>query len=271
MLEVDAIKIVPKSPYRVGTLDYLQIRVNGSLPDQPINGTYAVEPGGYINLGPSYGRVKVTGSTLDEAAEAIFKELQRTLKQPQVSVVLGGFPAGLQQVGGQHRVGPDGKVNLGVYGMVFVTGLTVEQARAAIEKQLSQFLESPQVSVDVYTYASKYYYIISQGGGLGDRLVRVQITGNETVLDAISATNGLSQVSSKKIWIARPTPTGCDQILPVSYDEITRGSPKRRRTTNFCPAIGSISPEDKFVAIQLMDQQGRVAGGTAVRIHHLGR
>jgi protein involved in polysaccharide export with SLBB domain len=52
------------------------------------------------------------------------------------------------------------------------------------------------------------------------------ITGNETVLDAIARTGGISQVSSKNIWIARPAPNGvgCEQILPVNWDEIARGA-----------------------------------------------
>jgi polysaccharide export outer membrane protein len=56
--------------------------------------------------------------------------------------------------------------------------------------------------------------------------VRVPITGNETVLDAISQIGGLSQLSSQNIWIARPAPAdfGCEQILPVDWDAITQGA-----------------------------------------------
>jgi polysaccharide export outer membrane protein len=56
-------------------------------------------------------------------------------------------------------------------------------------------------------------------------VVRLPVTGNETVLDAISQIQGLSQLSSKSIWIARPSPAGfgCEQILPVDWDAITRG------------------------------------------------
>jgi polysaccharide export outer membrane protein len=43
------------------------------------------------------------------------------------------------------------------------------------------------------------------------------------VLDALTQVNGLSRVSSKRIWIARPMPggAGCDAILPVNWKEIT--------------------------------------------------
>ena len=51
------------------------------------------------------------------------------------------------------------------------------------------------------------------------------ITGNDTVLDALSAAGGLSQVSSAEIWVARPAPGGfgCQQILPVNYQAIAQG------------------------------------------------
>jgi polysaccharide export outer membrane protein len=75
-------------------------------------------------------------------------------------------------------------------------------------------------------YNSKVYYIVTEGAGMGDNIVRVPVTGNETVLDALSQIRGLSQLSSKKIWIARPAPYEfqCEQILPVDYEAITRGA-----------------------------------------------
>ncbi|HEV2968460.1 MAG TPA: polysaccharide biosynthesis/export family protein [Pirellulales bacterium] len=252
ILEVDAIKVVPKAPYKIEALDYLGINVNGTLRDEPITGTYAVEPGGTVNLGPAYGRAKVEGLTLEEAAEAIYRVLSRVLKQPEVSVTLAAS-SGQQQIAGEHRVGPDGTVNLGTYGTVYVTGMTVEEAKKAIETHLAEFLDTPEVSVDVFNYASKVYYIVGQGAGFGDSLVRVQITGNETVLDAISQTGGLTRLASKKIWIARPAPggAGCDQILPVHWDEITRGA---STATNYqiLPGDRIYISEDKLIALDSM-------------------
>ena len=68
-----------------------------------------------------------------------------------------------------------------------------------------QFFDSLEVSLEVSGYNSKVYYIVTQGAGFGDGVYRFPITGNETVLDAISQINGLQRVSSKKIWVARPT------------------------------------------------------------------
>ena len=74
-------------------------------------------------------------------------------------------------------------------------------------------------------YNSKVFYVITEGAGIGDNIRRIPITGNETVLDALSTVNGLSQVSSTQIWVARPAPGGfgCEQILPVDYVAIAKG------------------------------------------------
>lgn len=225
ILLINAIKVVPKPPYVIEPFDGLLIRAAGALPDQPISDAFFVDPEGMIDLGPSYGKVKVVNLTIDGAKDAIRKQLSEVLEEPEVSVSLA-VSSGAQQIVGEHLVGPDGRVNLGTYGSVYVTGLTLEAARAAIETQLSEFLEDPKVIVDIFSYNSKKYYIITQGGGFGDNVVQLPITGNETVLDALAAVGGISQVSSTKIWIARPARNGagCEQILPVEWEEITRGA-----------------------------------------------
>lgn len=224
ILLIDALRIVPKPPFRIQSFDSLQVIVEGTLLEQPINGIYVVEPGGLLDLGPSYGKVAVGGKSLDEAQDAVFRHLKRVLREPQVSLTLAQA-AGQQQVTGEHLVGPDGTVNLGTYGSVYVTGLTLAEAKEVIEAQLDKFLDAPLVSVDVYSYNSKVYYVITEGAGQGDNVAKFPVTGNETVLDAIAQVNGLSKLSSKEIWIARPAPSGigCDQVLPVDIDAIMRG------------------------------------------------
>jgi polysaccharide biosynthesis/export protein len=221
ILVIDAIRMVPKSPYHLRPFDVLTIQVQNALLDAPIAGMYAVDPSGLLKLGFRYGAVKVVGMTADEAEAAITRHLEQFLKMPVVSVALAQIAAG-QQIAGQHLVGPDGTVTLGTYGSVSVVGMSIAQAKAAVEQYLSQYLEAPEIALDVWAYNSKVYYVVTQGAGLGDGVFRFPITGNETVLDAISQINGLQQVSSKKIWIARPTDDPCEvQVLPVLWDEIT--------------------------------------------------
>ena len=224
ILLIDALRIIPKEPFTIQPLDILQVDADPTTTklDNPIRGLYLVEPGGMLNLGPAYGKVKVGGLSLDEAEAAVLKQLRRTLKDPEVSLTLNES-GGQQQIAGEHLVGPDGTINLGTYGQVYISGLTIPQAKEAIEKHLTEHLEAPLVAVDIYAYNSKVYYVVTQGAGFGDNIQRFPVTGNETVLDAIAQVQGLSRLSSKNIWIARPSPTGCDQILPVRWDEITQG------------------------------------------------
>ena len=156
--------------------------------------------------------------------------------------------AGKQQISGQHLVGPDGTVTLGSYGSVPVVGLTLAQAKRVIELHLSETLDEPEVSVDVFAFNSKVYYVITEGAGLGDRVTRFPITGNETVLDAISNVNGLSETSSTRIWIARPSPYSHDMtILPVDWRSVTSLG---GAGTNYqvLPGDRVFVAEDKYVA-----------------------
>ena len=108
--------------------------------------------------------------------------------------------------------------------MLPVTGKTIAEAQAALRNLLAKHFDSPEVSVDVKQYNSKVFYVITEGAGQGDNIRRVPITGHDTVLDALSAINGLSQVSSRKIWIARPSPSDPAKgtVLPVDYEAITQ-------------------------------------------------
>jgi polysaccharide export outer membrane protein len=249
VLLINAISVSPPDPYFIQPLDILQIVVAGALPEQPIAGTYQVEPSGLVSLGPSYGPVKLEGLTIDEAIDAITRHLGNLLQVPEVSVSLLQ-PSGQQQVAGEHLVGPDGTVSLGIYGAVYVAGMTLEQTRHAIEEQLSEFFNKPKVSVDVFAYNSKVFYIITEGAGFGDQVLRVPSTGNETVLDAISQIGGISRLSSTNIWISRPSPncSGCDQIIPIDWDAITRGA---NTCTNYqiLPGDRVFLAEDRWVAL----------------------
>jgi polysaccharide export outer membrane protein len=225
VIQIEVAKVVPLPPYRLEVFDMVQIDVAGTFMDQPINNIYMVEADGTVNLGPSYGKTRIVGMTIEEATTALGKHLRQTLKQPEVSLRLAQA-TGVQPVSGDYLVGPDGTINLRHYGQVYVTGMTLAEVKVAVEKHLSQFLDSPDVAVDVVAYNSKVFYIVTQGAGTGDNIVRVPITGNETVLDAISQIEGLSPVSSKEVWIARPAPQGfgCEQILPVDWNAITQGA-----------------------------------------------
>jgi polysaccharide export outer membrane protein len=162
----------------------------------------------------------------------------------------------LQPIVGQHLVGPDGTVNLGIYGKIRVAGLTLDQVADAVAARLLELMPGllrgvPEVDdkgmdkkgtegnllkefrqdftslelvkkelmVDVLVYNSKFYYVITDGGGYGQQVYPFPIRGNETVLDALANVNGLPAVASKKrVWVARATRAGQPpKIMPVDW------------------------------------------------------
>lgn len=224
VLQIDAIRVVPLPPYRLEPLDVLYLSAENDFEGAKIAGLYPVDPDGTINLGPRYGgSIRVTDLTTDEAQKVIETKVRGFAPKAVITVSLAQS-RGVQQISGQHIIRPDGTVSLGSYGAVYVAGLSLTQVKQAIEAHLSKYLFRPEVSVDVFSYNSKFYYVITDFAGSGEQVTRLPHTGNETVLDAVSLVGGLSAVSSRKLWVARPSPTECgnDQILPVDWCGIVR-------------------------------------------------
>src|SRR5947209_19956569 len=71
ILVIEAIHIVPRSPYYLRTSDIISVNVLGTLPDAPIANAFIVQPGGIVNFGPPYGAAKVAGLTVEQAQEEI--------------------------------------------------------------------------------------------------------------------------------------------------------------------------------------------------------
>src|SRR5262249_34397766 len=158
VLVIDLISAVPVPPYKIKAQDALFIQVKGTPPEDPIKGIYRVEPEGFIRLGPAYGSIPVLDMTIDESISAITKHLKTILLEPQVSVSLEET-RGVQLIRGEHLVRPDGTVNLGIYGRVYVAGLVQEAAKDAIEKHLSKYFQKPSISLDVAGFNSQVYYV----------------------------------------------------------------------------------------------------------------
>jgi polysaccharide export outer membrane protein len=145
-----------------------------------------------------------------------------------------------QLILGQHLIRPDGTVSLGIYGALYVNGMTLEQIKEGVAEVLRRRLnktakEVPAnlINVDVLAYNSKVYYIITDGAGYGEQVFRIPITGSDTVLDALSRINGLPPVADKKkITVARRHPGGyaTEQILSVDWVGTTQ---RGAAATNF--------------------------------------
>lgn len=232
ILYLEALRLVPRGPYRLSPLEVLQIEVTDTLPRQDIKGLYMISPEGNINLGHTYGSLRVGGLTVEQAQAAIKNHLAPIIKNANVNVALVQM-RGMQNIKGEHLVRPDGTISLGMYGSVFVAGMNLGQVKKVIEDHLAAYLVDPQVSVDVFAYNSRKIYIIADGAGYGQQVIALPATGGETVLDAISRVQGLPSVASlKKIWVSRPSPVGhpTSTVLPVDWKAITQAG---RTETNY--------------------------------------
>ena len=222
ILTIDVQQNVSEDLHPLSSGDVVGINVTGTFPEEPIAGEYQVGLGGTIALGFTYGSVDVVGQTVPQAKSLLESHLRQYVREPQVSMSLRGV-SGIQPISGEHLVGPDGTVTLGQYGSVRIAGMTLDEARVTVGKHLSKDFAEPRVSISVYAFNSKAVYIVTQGGGLGDNLVRLPYTGNETVIDALSQINGLSYVSSSRMWVARPNrDSGVNVMLPIDWEAITQ-------------------------------------------------
>jgi hypothetical protein len=139
-----------------------------------------------------------------------------------------------QPILGQFLVHPDGTIHIGVYGSVMVAGLTIEEARSAIARLIEKRVKpkkgedgkviplEEEVSVDVLDFASKYCYLVVNGAGYGEAVIRIAINGSDTVLDVVGKIGGLPPQSSlKKMWLARAN-HGNNFVLPIDWCGITQ-------------------------------------------------
>ena len=277
VLSIEAISLLPKEPYHLRPLDVVSINATGSPEVASISGQYNIQPNGTIQVpfGETVNEdidrdpIRVVGRTVEEVQQSIDAILEKYYNVSQVSVSIAQLAA-QQQIIGEHLVAPDGKVNLGTYGRVRLVGMTIEEARAAVEAHLSNYLEDPQIALDVLGYNSKVYYVVTQGAGLGDQVIILPAKGNETVLDAIGQIQGLSSNSSTRMWVARPGKNDCDgdQLLPVDWLAVTQ---RGDTTTNYqiLPGDRLFVSEDKLVALdtklgKIISPLERIAGFVAL-------
>ena len=118
-------------------------------------------------------------------------------------------------------VQPDGNLDLGLVGDVYVAGLTLEQVELKIAQTLmmragaNRPREPYQVAVRLNNNGvSKTYYVIGTVNTQG----RFPSTGNETVLDAILLAGLRTNSLPEKSYLVRPHPAGGpDQVLRIDW------------------------------------------------------
>src|SRR5207244_3575929 len=95
---------------------------------------------------------------------------------------------------GDQPVLPDGTINLGKYGQLVVFGKTVPEIEAMVKSVVTtQTPNAGFISVRLVSRQSKVYYVLGEVNSPGF----FQLSGHETVLDAILAAGGLTDKASR--------------------------------------------------------------------------
>jgi polysaccharide export outer membrane protein len=120
-----------------------------------------------------------------------------------------------QDFTGLYTVRPDGKITLPLIGDVQASGLTPERLGEQLKQGLSNFINSPDVSVSLQTVGSKKFYITGEVNRPGEYVLAIPTK----VFDALSNSGGFRDFANKKkIIIIR----GTDR-LKFNYQDILKG------------------------------------------------
>jgi polysaccharide export outer membrane protein len=113
----------------------------------------------------------------------------------------------------------DGKVTMPLIKDVAVAGLTPPQAEKLITEQLSDMLDTPDVTVIVAGMHSKRVYFI----GAVKTQAPIAYTYRMTVMQGISEAGGLTDYAKRKnIYILR-NENGKQYKFPFDYDAVLKG------------------------------------------------
>lgn len=116
---------------------------------------------------------------------------------------------------GPYTVRPDGKISMPLVGDVQASGLTPERLGDQLKQELSNFINSPDVSVSLQTVGSKKFYITGEVNRAGEYTLATPTK----VFDALSNAGGFRDFANKKkIIIIRGT-----QRIKFNYHDILKG------------------------------------------------
>ena len=98
------------------------------------------------------------------------------------------------QLSGAVDVRPDGMISMPLIGEVKADGLTAAQLKEAITERLTDFLNNPEVDVQVVKVNSKRYYVY---GGVF-RPGEFPLIETTTVMDALSVVGGFKDFAKPR-------------------------------------------------------------------------
>jgi protein involved in polysaccharide export with SLBB domain len=118
-------------------------------------------------------------------------------------------------------VGPDGKIYFNLLPGLDVWGLTLAEVRDQLEKGLSKYLPTPQVSVTLRTVGSKYVWVLGRLNRPGIFPLSGPMTLLESMAQAGGTSRSASQVTTEELADLRHSfVVRQGQFLPVDFQRL---------------------------------------------------
>lgn len=158
-----------------------------------------------------------------------------------------------------YRVLADGTISLPWIGSVYVTGMSLEEAAAAVSREYQAFIYDPVVTLSLSAPRPIRIAVAGQVDRPGAYTTRqegtdsteVSVAELRTVAQAIQNAGGITQLADiRNIELIRPQPDGTRQVIPINfYDLLVAGDQSqnallRDGDTVFVPKAIALSPED---------------------------
>ena len=183
---------------------------------------FPIGPGGVIDLRElldrKTARYVVGDLTISEAEELLQSQFPATQR------VILSIVVDLVRYSGNKLVEPDGYITLGDENgttRVYVHGLTIKEINEAVEKAFPK-CEKGSISVSIFAYNSKEYYVIDHWPNRADQVYTFPCTGKETIRSAFESFQGLALLEGRHLWIARPVGDR-PLMIPVDLQAVLGG------------------------------------------------
>lgn len=116
----------------------------------------------------------------------------------------------------------DGRITMPLIGKVSVSGLTPTEIEQRIKTLLEKFINNPDVSVTVTEAGSKPISVI----GAVMRPGRIGITGNISLIQAITQAGGLATGYGRALYVLRTASNGLTEQIAIDIDDLmVNGNP----------------------------------------------
>jgi polysaccharide export outer membrane protein len=121
----------------------------------------------------------------------------------------------------ERRVSDAGKIELPLLGEFPVAGMTAAEAASRLEQLLKEkYVNRASVSIVIKEYQDKPVSVLGAVAKPGS----LTVSGNWTLLQAISAAGGLTPQAGKKIYVLRRSENSLSDTLEVSTDDVLQNA-----------------------------------------------